>query len=168
MPNPESDPCSLALRLGGAIFNGELQPDELRYPGLSRAAKKLLADNPTRYGQVLEDLLDGEVPDSVATKRKVPKELVRFLSRLHPEIDAALNAHTVRSLQLAVTHYSNRLLNEVDQMPIRDVPRTVATLTELLALITGNATARVEHTTSPPVSRERLLEMFNELKKGKE
>jgi hypothetical protein len=159
-PPMNEDALSLALRFG-SIFQREIQPEEIRYPTLARQAKALLDQNPLAYGQILESLLDGIPIQKTAKATRSKPDLVRFISRLHPEIREANRAHTVANLEQSLVQLSERLASESDLLPIKDVPRAIATTTEQLALLTGNATARLEIQNVP--SRQKLIEMFKAL-----
>jgi hypothetical protein len=149
----------LALRLG-AIFQQEINPEELRYPGLSKSAQSLLAQNPQKYGEILESLLDGKSVAATARKTKQQADIVQFINRLHPEIRESLRSHSINNLEQSLVELSGRMATEVNAFEIKDVPRALSVVTEQLALLTGHATSRVEISN---VSREKLLAMFNSL-----
>ena len=150
----------LALRMGD-IYRAELQPEEIRYPGLARRAQALLARHPEVYGRILEALLDGQTPQQVASQSDQALDLVRFISRIHPEIRDLARAQVIGNLEHSLSILSDRLATEGAEIPIKEVPRAIGLVTEQLALLTGSATQRIELVN---VSREKLLEMFKAIK----
>jgi hypothetical protein len=154
------DHLQLATQFG-QIYQSERQPEELQSPALSSQAQNLLSSSPATYGKILSYLLNGQSVANTAKKLKTDKDLVRFISRVHPEIRRASQSHTIANLEESLHHLSSRLANEIHQLPLRDVPKTISSTTEQLALLTGHATTRVEFTNTP--SREKLLQLYNTL-----
>jgi hypothetical protein len=151
---------NLAQQLG-QIFNDERQPEELKSPTLAQDAQNLLKNNPQTYGKILACLLDGHTVPLTAKRTKQNLDLVRFISRFHPECRAAAQANTIANLEESLHSLSSRQANEAHNIHIKDVPRAIASTTEQLALLTGHATTRVEITNIP--SRQKLAQLYDSL-----
>jgi hypothetical protein len=164
--NPSDSPANLretlALRLG-QIYKQERTNEEIRSPGLSNKAQRLLAGNPATYGAAIEMLCDGSDARKTAKSLRLDVSLVKFLARLHPEVRAARRLVVVGNLEESIVALSNRLSNEADEIPMRDVARTLSTAIDKLATLTGNVTQTVaiQH----HASREQVLAMYDEIRK---
>jgi hypothetical protein len=153
---------SLALLLG-AIYKQERTDSEINSPGLSAKAQQLLAQKPKTYGAVIEMLLDGADAKRTAKACKLEPSLVKFIARQHPEIRASRRKVVVANLEESIVALSNRLSDEADEIPMRDVARTLSTAVDKLATLTGNVTQTVaiQH----HASREQVLAMYDEIRK---
>jgi hypothetical protein len=69
----------------------------------------------------------------------------------------------VGNLEESIVALSNRLSDEADEIPMRDVARTLSTAIDKLATLTGNVTQTVaiQH----HASREQVLAMYDEIRK---
>jgi hypothetical protein len=153
---------ALALRFG-AVYQQERTNEEIRSPGLSAQAQSLLKSNPQTYGRAIEMLLDGADAKRTAKACRLELPLVKFIARQHPEIRASRRNVVVGNLEESIVALSNRLSDEADEIPMRDVARTLSTAIDKLATLTGNVTQTVaiQH----HASREQVLAMYDEIRK---
>jgi hypothetical protein len=164
--NAPSDPPAnpyeaLALRFG-AIYQQERTNEEIRSPALSAQAQALLKNNPKAYGTAIELLLEGATSLQIATRLKLKLPLVKFLARQHAEIRAARRDLVVGNLEESILSLSTRLSDQADQVPMRDVARTLSTAVDKLATLTGNPSTTVD--IRHHVSREQVLALYDKLK----
>jgi hypothetical protein len=151
----------LALRYG-QIYRQERTDEEIRSPGLSAQAQALLATNPRVYGSCVELLLDGCTSTAIARRLDLDLSLVKFLARQHQEIRQIRCKVVVGNLEESILSLSTRLSDEADEIPLRDVARTLSSAVDKLASLTGNvtATAAIQH----HASREQVLAMYDEIR----
>jgi hypothetical protein len=153
---------SLALLLG-AIYKQERTDAEIKSPGLSAKAQELLAREPQTYGAAIEMLMDGADAKRTAYACSLELPLVKFIARQHPEIRAARRKIVVGNLEESIVSLSSRLADEADDVPMRDVARTLSVAIDKLAALTGNVTQTIaiQH----HASREQVLAMYDEIKR---
>jgi hypothetical protein len=126
----------------------------------------LCEQQPEKYGEAAQLLLDG-VPAKAAAKRaRLDCELVKFIARQHPEIRAARRKVVIGNLEESIVALSTRLSDEADEVPVREVARTLSVAIDKLATLTGNvqATVAIQH----HASREQVLAMYDEIRRSKD
>jgi hypothetical protein len=172
--NPEAGCAELELSQRDLIafagrleiaFGGTKGLVEMRYPGYAGTAAKMCRNEPVRYARLVVRLMDGEQANEIARKEGCDVGLVRCVRMLHPEIVAAGRAEILANLEEVSVRFTRRLLAEHDTLPIDKVPQALSVVIEKLALLSGGATARVEHASVPSVGE--LQKMFEALPRVK-
>ena len=162
MPNLNPDLIALALRFKPA-YASTLSTEELRSPALAKSSKNLLDSNPNKYGQILDSLLNGNSITATAKSTHSNPDLVSFIYRFHPEIPQAQKDVLVSHLQNAILTLSNQLQANAHLIKPDNIPRAIQTLTQELALLTGNPTHHLQ--ISQPLQKDKIIKMFNDLHK---
>jgi len=147
-----------AKRLG-SVYSGAVRIDELRYPGLAKAAQNLFKKDPLRYARLALSLMDGISPAAIAARERVNSDLVRFIRSMHPECTAGVKNHLLANLEEASLAFSRRLLKK--ELAIDKVPEALSKVLDKIQLLTGGVTSRTEHLAAP--RPEDLAAMFEAL-----
>lgn len=156
----QRDLIDFAGRLETA-FSGTRSLVEMRHPASAALAARMCRTDPVRYARIVVRLMDGEGLEQIARSEDCRVELLRAVRMLHPEIVAAGRAEILANLEEVTVSFTRRLVNESQALPIDKVPNALSILIEKLSLLSGGATARVEHANVP--SAAELKRMFEAL-----
>jgi hypothetical protein len=128
----------------------------------------LTARSPERYARIVELLEAGHSPGGVAALMNVNIATVRAVREL---VGGAIHT-AIRKLGYDLTEAAQRaaerLVNEIDRVPIDKLPQALAILLDKSLLIAGAPTQRVAVERAKVLSPEQLREMFDRLEKGRE
>lgn len=144
-----------------SVFQGTRGLVEMRHPTQAGKAARMCRSDPVRYARIVVRLMDGEQLEQIARVEGCSPELLRAVRMLHPEIVAAGRAEILANLEEVTVCFTRRLVREHEALPIDKVPNALSILIEKLSLLSGGATARVEHANVP--SSAELKRMFEAL-----
>jgi hypothetical protein len=122
--------------------------------------------NPAAYAKIVEFLEAGHSPAGAAALTRTPLATVRKIRNLLGEVAIAAGIRaTARNLTEASQLMSERLIDEVDQIPINVLPNALGVIVDRASLLSGNPSVRIEHT--HVLTPEELRKMFDALPKAK-
>ena len=124
-------------------------------------AKGLMDSQPEIYAGIVNSLADGESCAQLAKRTGFEIQLVRKIRELHPEVIEAGSKAVLSRLGEALHNGSERLANEMHNIPIASLPIAVAVLVDKVQLLSGGATQRIEKINA--ASPEDLRAMFDAL-----
>lgn len=148
----------------------ELRPDLPTtipaYATLTLQAQELMDQSSEVYAGIVGRLADGDTTASIARLTGLPIQLIRKIRELHPVfIEAGRRAANAR-IEEALHASAQRLADNVDKIPLRQLPIALGILVDKAQLLTGGPTARVEHKHVP--TKEELDAFFNSIPSAKE
>jgi hypothetical protein len=124
-------------------------------------AKQLMDESPEAYTGIIAKLADGESNKSLAGATGLPIQLIRRIRELHPAAIEAGKRAVHSRLEEALHSVVDRLVDNVDKLPITQLAVNAAILVDKTQLLSGNATSRVEHVKPP--TKEDLDAFYNSL-----
>lgn len=124
-------------------------------------AKQLMDESPEAYTGLIARMADGESNKTLVKLTGLPIGLIRKIRELHPAaIEAGKRAVHAR-LEEALHSVTERLVENVDKLPVTQLAVNAAILVDKTQLLSGNATSRVEHVKPP--TKEDLDAFYNSL-----
>jgi hypothetical protein len=113
------------------------------------------------YDQIITLLAHGHSPSKVAKWTGIESPVVRRIRDLHPETLSQIRQTLAVQLGEAAQNLAERLVEEADQLDPADIGKTLAIVIDKHLLLSGHATARIEHRNVP--TPEELQAMFEAL-----
>lgn len=129
---------------------------------------ELMTRSPETYAKIIELLEQGHGPGGVAVLTGTHIQTVRVCREM-----AAGSIHAgIRKMGFdlveAAQRAAERLVDEIDEIPIEKLPGALAILLDKSLLINGQPTQRMEIEHTKVIPREQLLKMFDSLTKKAE
>src|SRR4029077_7871687 len=116
---------------------------------------------PRTYDQIITLLAAGHSPTKVPGGTGTETAVVRRIRDLHPETLSQIRQTLAMNLAEAAQNLTERLVEEADQLDPGDIGKTLAIVVDKHLLLSGHATARIEHRNVP--TPQELQEMFEAL-----
>lgn len=119
-------------------------------------AERLMESRPTIYRALVEGLGQGLGVRQLCRAYRVSHHTVAAVMARESQAVATLKERTVSVLRTFGRLAADRLLDEVDQIPIQSLPIALGIAVEKAELLAGGATSRIEHTESGPTHDDYL------------
>lgn len=116
---------------------------------------------PKTYDQIITLLANGHSPTKVSKWTGIEAPVVRRIRDLHPETLSQIRQTLAMNLAEAAQNLTERLVEEADSLEPADIGKTLAIVVDKHLLLSGHATARIEHRNVP--TPEELQAMFDAL-----
>lgn len=125
------------------------------------AARDLMDSAPEVYAGIVARMADGETNASLAKVTGFSIELMRKIRDLHPQVIEAGRKAAFARIEEALHSAAQRLADNIDTIPVRQLPITLGILVDKVQLLSGGATSRVEKVNV--ASPADLQAMFDQL-----
>ena len=119
-------------------------------------AERLMESRPTIYRAIVDGLGQGLGVRQLCRAYRVSHHTVAAVMAREASAVATLKERTVSVLRTFGRLAADRLLDEVDQIPIQSLPIALGIAVEKAELLAGGATSRIEHTESGPTHDDYL------------
>jgi hypothetical protein len=119
-------------------------------------AERLMESRPTIYRAIVDGLGQGLGVRQLCRAYRVSHHTVAAVMARESSAVATLKERTVSVLRTFGRLAADRLLDEVDQIPIQTLPIALGIAVEKAELLAGGATSRIEHTESGPTHDDYL------------
>jgi hypothetical protein len=119
-------------------------------------AERLMESRPTIYRALVDGLGQGLGVRQLCRAYRVSHHTVAAVMARESVAVATLKERTVSVLRTFGRLAADRLLDEVDQIPIQSLPIALGIAVEKAELLAGGATSRIEHTESGPTHEDYL------------
>ncbi len=113
-------------------------------------AERLMESRPTIYRAIVDGLGQGLGVRQLCRAYRVSHHTVAAVMARESSAVATVKERTVSVLRTFGRLAADRLLDEVDQIPIQSLPIALGIAVEKAELLAGGATSRIEHTESGP------------------
>ncbi len=119
-------------------------------------AERLMESRPTIYKALVDGLGQGLGVRQLCRAYRVSHHTVAAVMARESQAVATLKERTVSVLRTFGRLAADRLLDEVDQIPIQSLPIALGIAVEKAELLAGGATSRIEHTESGPTHEDYI------------
>jgi hypothetical protein len=119
-------------------------------------AERLMESRPTIYKALVDGLGQGLGVRQLCRAYRVSHHTVAAVMARESQAVATLKERTVSVLRTFGRLAADRLLDEVDQIPIQSLPIALGIAVEKAELLSGGATSRIEHADSGPTHEDYL------------
>ena len=119
-------------------------------------AERLMESRPTIYRALVDGLGQGLGVRQLCRAYRVSHHTVAAVMARESVAVATLKERTVSVLRTFGRLAADRLLDEVDQIPIQSLPIALGIAVEKAELLSGGATSRIEHSDSGPTHEDYL------------
>jgi hypothetical protein len=119
-------------------------------------AERLMESRPTIYRAIVDGLGQGLGVRQLCRAYRVSHHTVAAVMARESQAVATLKERTVSVLRTFGRLAADRLLDEVDQIPIQSLPIALGIAVEKAELLSGGATSRIEHADSGPTHEDYL------------
>jgi hypothetical protein len=119
-------------------------------------AERLMESRPTIYRALVDGLGQGLGVRQLCRAYRVSHHTVAAVMARESVAVATLKERTVSVLRTFGRLAADRLLDEVDQIPIQSLPIALGIAVEKAELLAGGATSRIEHTESGPTHEDYI------------
>jgi hypothetical protein len=119
-------------------------------------AERLMESRPTIYRAIVDGLGQGLGVRQLCRAYRVSHHTVAAVMARESAAVATLKERTVSVLRTFGRLAADRLLDEVDQIPIQSLPIALGIAVEKAELLSGGATSRIEHAESGPTHEDYL------------
>jgi hypothetical protein len=119
-------------------------------------AERLMESRPTIYRALVDGLGQGLGVRQLCRAYRVSHHTVAAVMARESQAVATLKERTVSVLRTFGRLAADRLLDEVDQIPIQSLPIALGIAVEKAELLAGGATSRIEHTESGPTQDDYI------------
>jgi hypothetical protein len=119
-------------------------------------AERLMESRPTIYKALVDGLGQGLGVRQLCRAYRVSHHTVAAVMARESAAVATLKERTVSVLRTFGRLAADRLLDEVDQIPIQSLPIALGIAVEKAELLSGGATSRIEHAESGPTHEDYL------------
>ena len=119
-------------------------------------AERLMESRPTIYRALVDGLGQGLGVRQLCRAYRVSHHTVAAVMSRESSAVATLKERTVSVLRTFGRLAADRLLDEVDQIPIQSLPIALGIAVEKAELLSGGATSRIEHSDSGPTHEDYL------------
>jgi hypothetical protein len=119
-------------------------------------AERLMDSRPTIYRALVDGLGQGLGVRQLCRAYRVSHHTVAAVMARESAAVATLKERTVSVLRTFGRLAADRLLDEVDQIPIQSLPIALGIAVEKAELLSGGATSRIEHADSGPTHEDYL------------
>ena len=119
-------------------------------------AERLMESRPTIYRAIVDGLGQGLGVRQLCRAYRVSHHTVAAVMARESQAVATLKERTVSVLRTFGRLAADRLLDEVDQIPIQSLPIALGIAVEKAELLSGGATSRIEHSESGPTHDDYL------------
>lgn len=119
-------------------------------------AERLMESRPTIYRAIVDGLGQGLGVRQLCRAYRVSHHTVAAVMARESQAVATQKERTVSVLRTFGRLAADRLLDEVDQIPIQSLPIALGIAVEKAELLAGGATSRIEHTESGPTHDDYL------------
>jgi hypothetical protein len=119
-------------------------------------AERLMESRPTIYKALVDGLGQGLGVRQLCRAYRVSHHTVAAVMARESQAVATLKERTVSVLRTFGRLAADRLLDEVDQIPIQSLPIALGIAVEKAELLSGGATSRIEHSDSGPTHEDYL------------
>lgn len=119
-------------------------------------AERLMESRPTIYQAIVDGLGQGLGVRQLCRAYRVSHHTVAAVMARESQAVATLKERTVATLRTFGRLAADRLLDEVDQIPIQSLPIALGIAVEKAELLSGGATSRIEHAESGPTHEDYL------------
>jgi hypothetical protein len=119
-------------------------------------AERLMESRPTIYKALVDGLGQGLGVRQLCRAYRVSHHTVAAVMARESQAVATLKERTVSVLRTFGRLAADRLLDEVDQIPIQSLPIALGIAVEKAELLSGGATSRIEHAESGPTHEDYL------------
>lgn len=119
-------------------------------------AERLMESRPTIYRALVDGLGQGLGVRQLCRAYRVSHHTVAAVMARESVAVATLKERTVSVLRTFGRLAADRLLDEVDQIPIQSLPIALGIAVEKAELLSGGATSRIEHADSGPTHEDYL------------
>ena len=119
-------------------------------------AERLMESRPTIYRAIVDGLGQGLGVRQLCRAYRVSHHTVSAVMARESQAVATLKERTVATLRTFGRLAADRLLDEVDQIPIQSLPIALGIAVEKAELLAGGATSRIEHTESGPTHEDYI------------
>jgi hypothetical protein len=119
-------------------------------------AERLMESRPTIYRAIVDGLGQGLGVRQLCRAYRVSHHTVAAVMARESQAVATLKERTVSVLRTFGRLAADRLLDEVDQIPIQSLPIALGIALEKAELLSGGATSRIEHAESGPTHEDYL------------
>jgi hypothetical protein len=119
-------------------------------------AERLMESRPTIYRAIVDGLGQGLGVRQLCRAYRVSHHTVSAVMARESQTVATLKERTVSVLRTFGRLAADRLLDEVDQIPIQSLPIALGIAVEKAELLAGGATSRIEHTESGPTHEDYI------------
>ena len=119
-------------------------------------AERLMESRPTIYRAIVDGLGQGLGVRQLCRAYRVSHHTVSAVMARESAAVATLKERTVATLRTFGRLAADRLLDEVDQIPIQSLPIALGIAVEKAELLAGGATSRIEHTESGPTHEDYI------------
>lgn len=119
-------------------------------------AERLMESRPTIYRAIVDGLGQGLGVRQLCRAYRVSHHTVAAVMSRESQAVATLKERTVSVLRTFGRLAADRLLDEVDQIPIQSLPIALGIAVEKAELLSGGATSRIEHADSGPTHDDYL------------
>jgi hypothetical protein len=119
-------------------------------------AERLMESRPTIYRAIVDGLGQGLGVRQLCRAYRVSHHTVAAVMARESQAVATLKERTVSVLRTFGRLAADRLLDEVDQIPIQSLPIALGIAVEKAELLAGGATSRIEHTESGPTHEDYI------------
>jgi hypothetical protein len=151
------------LRLSGISFyfveRSVFQPSTFDH--VQTQVDLLSSQFPKTYDQIITLLAAGHSPSKVTRWTGIEAPVVRRIRDLHPETLSQIRQTLAMNLAEAAQNLTERLVEEADSLDPADIGKTLSIVVDKHLLLSGHATARIEHRNVP--TPQELQEMFEAL-----
>jgi hypothetical protein len=126
--------------------NGTYPPDPdntlLPTPPPEEPVALFMERDPQLYAKAVDYFEQGMSPGGVAASCQIPLQLARKIRNLMGEVAISAGIRQVaRNMTEASQLMSERLINEVDEIPINVLPNALGVITDRVSLLSGNPSA---------------------------
>jgi hypothetical protein len=119
-------------------------------------AERLMESRPTIYRAIVDGLGQGLGVRQLCRAYRVSHHTVAAVMARESQAVATVKERTVSVLRTFGRLAADRLLDEVDQIPIQSLPIALGIAVEKAELLSGGATSRIEHSESGPTHEDYL------------
>jgi hypothetical protein len=119
-------------------------------------AERLMESRPTIYRALVDGLGQGLGVRQLCRAYRVSHHTVAAVMARESNAIATVKERTVATLRTFGRLAADRLLDEVDQIPIQSLPIALGIAVEKAELLSGGATSRIEHAESGPTHEDYL------------
>jgi hypothetical protein len=119
-------------------------------------AERLMDSRPTIYRALVDGLGQGLGVRQLCRAYRVSHHTVAAVMARESSTVATLKERTVATLRTFGRLAADRLLDEVDQIPIQSLPIALGIAVEKAELLAGGATSRIEHLEAGPTHEDYL------------
>jgi hypothetical protein len=119
-------------------------------------AERLMESRPTIYRALVDGLGQGLGVRQLCRAYRVSHHTVAAVMARESSTVATLKERTVATLRTFGRLAADRLLDEVDQIPIQSLPIALGIAVEKAELLAGGATSRIEHLEAGPTHEDYL------------